>query len=72
VRRAQGWAWWTCWIGLSAALGYTFTFGVRDATIRIRALVADVLLPAALLPTPRTCSAAPADRGSRGVRSVQQ
>ena len=49
MRRAQGWAWWTCWIGLSAALGYTFTFGVRDATIRIRALVADVLLPAALL-----------------------
>ncbi len=49
LRRGQRWAWWACWIGLLADPGYTVTFGVHDPTILTRALVADVLLPVALL-----------------------
>lgn len=48
-RRRQRWAWWTAWLLMIANLGYTLTFGVHDATILGRSLVADIALPVLLL-----------------------
>jgi hypothetical protein len=48
-RRRQRWAWWAAWIPLIADLGYTFTFGIHDHQILVRALAADIALPVLLL-----------------------
>ncbi len=48
-RQRHPWAWWACWILMTANLGYTFTFGIHDPTIFSRSLIADVALVLLLL-----------------------
>lgn len=48
-RQRHRWAWWACWILMTANLGYTFTFGIHDPSILSRSLIADVALVILLL-----------------------
>ncbi len=65
-RRRHRWAWWAAWILMIANLGYTLTFGLHDATIVGRSLIADIALPVLLL------AHIPAffSRASRGIDPV--
>lgn len=48
-RARARWSWWACWIPMLANLAYTFTLAHYSTTTLIYSLIADIVLPLALL-----------------------